>query len=67
MIWWVAYQRGSFVLKERYENARHAHERCGRLFTHARFLRIIPDDDLEGRAAIACCVEIPPVEPGSAA
>lgn len=65
-MWWVAYQRGSFALKERYENAQHAHERCGRLFTHAQYLRIIADDDIEGCARIARCFELPPVKPSSA-
>ena len=66
MTWWVAYQRGSFVLKERYDNAQHAHERCGRLFTHAQYLRIIAGDDIEGCAKIAGSFELPPIEPGSA-
>ena len=59
MIWWVAYRRGSFALKERYVCAQHAHERCGGLFTHAQYLRIVPDDDIEGRAALAHCFELP--------
>lgn len=61
MIWWVTYRRGSFSLKERYASARQAHERCGRLFIHAQHLRIVPADDIEGCAALACCFELPPV------
>jgi hypothetical protein len=63
VIWWVAYQRGSFHLKERYVSARPAYERCGRLFTHVRFLRVITDDDMEGLASVADCLEIPPATP----
>lgn len=66
MIWWVAYQRGSFTLKERYDSAQHAHERCGHLFTHTRYLRIVADDDIEGRARITDCLELPPVKPSPA-
>lgn len=61
MIWWVAYRRGSFSLKERYLSAQHARERCGGLFTHAQFLRIVPADDVEGCAMLAGCFELPPV------
>ncbi|HEY2009502.1 MAG TPA: hypothetical protein VGH23_10965 [Rhizomicrobium sp.] len=61
MIWWVAYRRGSFSLKEGYRSAQHALERCGGLFTHAQFLRIVPGDDIEGCATLACCFELPPV------
>ena len=60
MVWWVAYRRGSFSLKERYANAQHAHERCGGLFTHAQHLRIIAGDDIEGVAALTCHFELPP-------
>jgi hypothetical protein len=63
VIWWVAYQRGSFSLKERYACAQHAHQRCGHLFTRAQYLRIIADTDIEGRAALAHCFELPPVAP----
>ena len=62
VIWWVAYQRGSFSLKERYESAHHAQERCGHLFTHAQYLRVIPHDDVDGRAAIDHCFELPPMD-----
>jgi hypothetical protein len=61
VIWWVAYQRGSFSLKERYSSAQHAHQRCGHLFARAEYLRIVADDDIEGCAMLAHCFELPPV------
>ena len=61
MIWWVVYRRGSFALKERYLSAQHAHERCGGLFTHTQYLKIVPDDDVEACAAFAHWLELPPV------
>ncbi len=61
MIWWVAYQRGSFSLKERYDSATRAQQRCGHLFTHAQYLRVISHDDTDARAAIGHCFELPPV------
>ena len=60
MVWWVVYQRGSFVVKERYLNVRHAHERCGGLFTKAQYLRIIPGDDVEAAPVLRSCFELPP-------
>jgi hypothetical protein len=63
VIWWVAYQRGSFHLKERYVSVHCAHERCGRLFTQVHFLRVIPDDDIEGLASMAHCLELPSATP----
>lgn len=62
--WWVAYQRGSFRLKERYSSARHAQERCGRLFTHAQHLRVIAGDDIEACATLAHWLELPPATQG---
>jgi hypothetical protein len=61
VIWWVVYRRGSFSLKERYLSAQHAHERCGGLLTCARQLQIVSDDDIEGRAALRHCLELPPI------
>ena len=61
MIWWVAYQRGSFSLKERYESATRARQRCSHLVTHALYLRVIPPDDIDGCAAIGHCFELPPI------
>ena len=61
MIWWVAYRRGSFSLKERYLSSGHAMERCGCLFTQAQYLRVVSDDDIEGCATLASCFELPPV------
>ena len=62
MIWWVAYQRGSFSLKERYACIQQAHQRCVRLFTHAQYLRVIAGDDVEGLASLAHCLELPAPE-----
>ena len=61
MVWWVAYQRGSFNLKERYPCSHRAKERCVRLFTQAQYLRIIAGDDIEGLASLAHCLELPSV------
>jgi hypothetical protein len=61
VIWWVAYQRGSFSLKERYESATCAQQRCSHLVTHTQHLRVIPHDDTDGCAAIGHCFELPPV------
>jgi hypothetical protein len=63
VIWWVAYQRGSFHIKECYRSARRAQERCGRLFTHTQYLRVVPGDDIEGVASLAHCYELPPPPP----
>jgi hypothetical protein len=64
VIWWVVYWRGSFHLKERYFSAQQANRRRGALFTQARFLRIVPGDDVEGLTALAHCFELPPVSDG---
>jgi hypothetical protein len=61
VVWWVAYQRGSFSLKERYECATRAQQRCGHLVTHAQYLRVIPHDDIDGCADIGHCLELPPI------
>jgi len=61
VIWWVAYRRGSFSLKERYESDTRAQQRCSHLFTHAQHLRVIPDADTDGCAAIGHCFELPPI------
>ena len=61
MVWWVAYQRGSFNLKESYPCRLRARERCLRLFTKAQYLRVIAGDDIEGLASLAHCLELPPV------
>jgi hypothetical protein len=57
VIYWVAYQRGSFSLKERYLCPSQARERCNKLLTQARYIRIVSataDDP-----ALAHCVELP--------
>jgi hypothetical protein len=61
----VAYQRGSFQLKERYGCIQRAYERCGRLITDVQFLRVIPGDDIEGLASVAHCLELPATKPES--
>jgi hypothetical protein len=47
LIYWVAYQRGSFSLKERYHCPERARSRCGDLITEARYIRIVPAEDDE--------------------
>jgi hypothetical protein len=42
VIYWVAYQRGSFSLKERYLCPERARSRCSDLITKARYIRIVP-------------------------
>src|SRR5438045_2424419 len=42
VIYWVAYQRGSFSLKERYQCPDQARSRCSDLITEARYIRIVP-------------------------
>jgi hypothetical protein len=57
VIYWVAYQRGSFNLKERYFCPREARDRCNNLLTQARYIRIVSataDDP-----ALAHCLELP--------
>ena len=61
MVWWVAYQRGSFHLKEGYPCSLRARERCLHLFTKAQYLRVVAEDDVEGLAGLAHCLELPPV------
>jgi hypothetical protein len=62
MIWWVAYQRGSFNLKECYPCMHRARARCVKLFTQTQNLRIIAGDDVEGLASLAHCLELPAPE-----
>lgn len=61
MVWWVAYHRGSFNLKERYPCRLLARGRYLDLFAKAQFLRVVPGNDVEGLAALAHCLELPPV------
>jgi hypothetical protein len=60
VIWWVAYQRGSFNLKESYTSIQRAHERCLLLLAQAQYLRVISGDDIDGLASVAHCFELPP-------
>jgi hypothetical protein len=62
MIWWVAYQRGSFNLKESYPCIQRAQERCVRLLTDVQYLRVIAGDDVDGLASVAHCLELPASE-----
>jgi hypothetical protein len=57
VIYWVAYQRGSFNLKERYFCQREAHERCNKLLTQARYIRIVSAKAND--PALAHCLELP--------
>ena len=59
MVWWVAYQRGSFLIKERYCCIHRAHARCIHLLARAQHLRIVPGDDIDGLASLAHVLELP--------
>ena len=59
MVWWVAYQRGSFLLKERYSCIHSAHARCMHLLADAQYLRIVPGDDIDGVASLINVLELP--------
>jgi len=58
LIYWVAYQRGSFSLKERYLCPERARNRCGDLITEARYIRIVPSEDGESHF-LPQCFELP--------
>jgi hypothetical protein len=58
VIYWVAYQRGSFSLKERYLCPERARSRCSDLITEARYIRIIPAEESEPHS-LPHCFEIP--------
>lgn len=58
MIYWVAYQRGSFNLKERYFCPRQARDRCNNLLTQAaRYIRIVSATAEDPH--LAHCLELP--------
>lgn len=59
VIYWVAYQKGSFSLKERYHCPEQARSRCSDLITEARYIRLIPAP--EEPPALTHCFELPPV------
>ena len=59
MVWWVAYRRGSFLLKERYSCIHRAHERCMHLLADAQHLRIVRGDDIDGLASLIHVLELP--------
>jgi hypothetical protein len=58
LIYWVAYQRGSFSLKERYFCPERARSRCSDLITEARYIRIVPAEESETHF-LRHCFEIP--------
>lgn len=60
MIYWVAYQRGSFSVKERYHCPDRARNRCSDLLTEARYIRIIPAEENE-LGSLSHCFELPAV------
>jgi hypothetical protein len=60
VIYWVAYQRGSFSLKERYLCPNQARSRCSDLITEARYIRIIPAEEAEPHPLLHC-FELPAI------
>lgn len=58
MIYWVAYQRGSFSLKERYHCPDRARSRCSDLITEARYIRIVSAEEAEPQL-LNQCFELP--------
>lgn len=60
VIYWVAYQRGSFSLKERYHSPERARSRCSDLITEARYIRIVPAEESE-LYQLNHCFELPAV------
>lgn len=58
LIYWVAYQRGSFSVKERYFSPERARDRCGDLITEARHIHIIPAEENESHL-LSHCFELP--------
>ncbi len=60
VIYWVAYQRGSFILKERYQCADRARKRCSDLITEARYIRIVPAEETEPYF-LRNCFELPAI------
>jgi hypothetical protein len=60
LIYWVAYQRGSFSLKERYICPEQAKSRCCDLIAEARHIRIVPAHESDPPFLIQC-FELPAV------
>ena len=58
LIYWVAYQRGSFSVKERYFSPERARDRCSDLITEARHIHIIPAEENESHL-LSHCFELP--------
>jgi hypothetical protein len=58
VIYWVAYQRGSFSLKERYICPERAKSRCSDLITLAHYIRIVPAGEHE-LLHLPHCLELP--------
>jgi hypothetical protein len=59
VIYWVAYQRGSFSLKERYICHERARSRCSDLITEARYIQLLPAEEAEP-PPLHHCFELPP-------
>jgi hypothetical protein len=59
VIYWVAYIRGSFSLKERYVSAEQARGRCNDLLGEAYFIRVVVADHDEP-SLLRNCFELPP-------
>ena len=61
VIYWVAYQRGSFSLKERYLCPDQARSRCSDLIAQAaRYIRIVPAPEAEIQI-LNQCFELPAI------
>lgn len=60
VIYWVAYWRGSFSLKERYASPEDAYIRCAGLQPVARAVRIVESGD-DQHPFLPKCIELPPV------
>ena len=60
VVYWVAYQRGSFSVKERYQCPDRARSRCSDLITEARYIRIVPAEEAE-RHHLNQCFELPAI------
>jgi hypothetical protein len=60
VVYWVAYVRGSFCVKERYASAGLARSRCNDLVGEAGLIRIVPIEE-HVYPLLSNCIELPPV------
>lgn len=60
VVYWVAYVRGSFCVKERFASADLARNRCIALATKAQLIRIVPVEE-RVYPPLSACIELPPV------